>query len=56
MNAILLIDIYIGNSKIEIIGSCNFHELILDKYLTFKEHLDYLVKKISTIIYFMKKV
>ena len=56
MNARILKDIYIGKSKIEIVCSYTFLGLILDQHLTFKEHIDYLAKQISTIIYFMKKV
>ena len=56
MNARILKDIYIGKSKIEIVGIYKFLRLILDQYLTFKEHIDYLATKLSTIIYFMNKV
>ena len=58
MNARILKDIYIyiGNSKIEIVGSYTFLGLILDEHLTFKKHIDYIAKKVSPIIYFMKKV
>ena len=56
MNARILKDIYIGNSKIEIVGSYKFLGLILDKHLTFKKHIEYLANKLSSIIYFMKKV
>ena len=56
MNARILKDIYIGNSKIEIVGSYKFLGLILDQHLTFKKHIEYLANKLSSIIYFMKKV
>ena len=56
MNARILKDIYIVNSKIEILGSYIFLGLILDQHLTFKKHIDYLAKKLSSIIYFMIKV
>ena len=56
MNTRILKDIYIGISKIEIVGSYTFLGFILDQHLTFKEHIDYLAKQLSTIIYFMKKV
>ena len=39
MNARILKDIYIGNSKIEIIVSFKFLGLILDQHLTFKKHI-----------------
>ena len=54
MNARILKDVYIGKSKIEIVGIYKCLGLILDQHLTFKEHIDYLAKKLSTIIYFMK--
>ena len=44
MNARILKDIYIGKSKSEIVGSYKFLGLILDQYLTFKEHIDYIAK------------
>ena len=51
MNARILKDIYIyiyiGNSKIEIVGSYTFLGLILDQHLTFKKHIEYLANKLS---------
>ena len=53
MNARILKDRYIENSKIKIVGSYKFLGLILDQHLTFKEHIDYIANKLSTIIYFL---
>ena len=45
MNARILKDIYIENSKIEIVGSYKFLGLIIDQHLTFKKYINYLAKK-----------
>ena len=56
MNARILKYICIVNSKIEIVGNYKCLGLILDQHFTFKKQIEYLANKLSSIIYFMKKV
>ena len=48
--------IYIGNSVISRVESCRFIGVIINQYLSIKQHIQYLVVKISKNIGFIYRV